>query len=182
MAFNLPSYNTNNFSFGPGILYIGPSGTTPSIDIGGVRPGMELRVTRELLEVYQGSPRTKVKQYVLSENAELQVTGIEWNLVNLPFIIGAGDTAWNAVIETFSFGGSPSVQEVSLAFSHKTPTSQTIWLYIWKAQSTGEMTLNFGDDVHEFPAVWRALVATQSWANVALSDTQQLFRIQRQKS
>lgn len=31
MAFNVPSYNTDRFSFGPGILYIGATGSTPQI-------------------------------------------------------------------------------------------------------------------------------------------------------
>lgn len=31
MAFNVPQYATERFSFGPGILYIGPVGTTPQV-------------------------------------------------------------------------------------------------------------------------------------------------------
>ena len=33
---NVPSYTADNISLGPGILYVGVVGTTPSIDVGAI--------------------------------------------------------------------------------------------------------------------------------------------------
>ena len=59
------------------VLYLGPAGSTPVIDIGAVRSGAELAFTRERLEVYQGSPRQLIKQWVVSESVRLTVRGLE---------------------------------------------------------------------------------------------------------
>lgn len=32
MPYNVPTYDTDKFSFGPGVLYLGATGATPSIE------------------------------------------------------------------------------------------------------------------------------------------------------
>src|SRR5690242_17934098 len=114
MAINLPSYSTNNLSFGPGILKMGPSGTTPSLDIGAVNTGAQFKVTRTLLEVFQGSPRAKIKQWAVQEDVEFTIASIEWNFNNLRNFLGAGDTAYSTVLDTLSFGGDTNIVESAL--------------------------------------------------------------------
>ena len=181
MAFNVPTYDTDNFSFGPGVLYVGAAGSTPTLDVGAVRAGAEFAVSRERLEVFQGSPRSLVKQYIVQENAQLTVTGIEWDVDKLTYVLGSGVTTSTAAQDTYAFGGDLNISESAVKFVHETPAGHTIELYIWKAQGTGEITINFGDDLHEFPYVFAALESTTDWNSVALASNQRLFKIVRKK-
>jgi len=76
---NVPQYDTRNFSFGPGILYIAPYDVTndkptyPKTDVGAVKAGAVLRVTREILDVVQGAPDLIVKSFVRSETVEFNI-------------------------------------------------------------------------------------------------------------
>lgn len=55
MGYNVPTVTKDNFSFGPGVLFAGVDcGTCPMVDIGAVRSGAELAVTREKITVEQG--------------------------------------------------------------------------------------------------------------------------------
>jgi len=181
MPYNVPAYSTDNFSFGPGILYAGAAGTTPTTDIGAVRSGAELAITRERITVEQGSPFQKVAEYVIRETATLTVTGIEWNFDNLARALGAGVTTSSATKDTFAFGGDMSIKEVALKFVHRSPAGHTFSLYIWKANGTGELTITFGDDIHEFPYTFEALRSKTDWAGGSLPEKEQLFKIIREK-
>ena len=116
-AYNVPSYETDKFSFGPAVLYAGPAGSTPSVDIGAVRSGGSLVVTRTILDVNQGSPATLVKRYVTAESGVLTITGIEWDFDNFSRVLGAGETSAN----TFEFGGSMTVSNLALKLVHRNP-------------------------------------------------------------
>lgn len=179
MPYNIPSYDTDLFSFGPGILYIGPIAATPTIDVGAVRSGAELVVTRERLDVMQGSPRTIVKSYAVQETAQLTVNGIEWNLSRLADALGAGVTSISASEETLEFGGDMSISQKAVKFVHRTPAGQTIEVYFWIAEGIGELSVTFGDEIHEFPYVFSARRSATDWNSAALTETKQLFKIVR---
>ena len=90
---NIPVYDADNISLGPGVLYIGPVGTTPTVDVGAIaEDGMTFTVSREYLEVFQGSPKVLIKQFVTDETVELTAQGLEWNIMNIPLALGAGVT------------------------------------------------------------------------------------------
>jgi len=179
---NLPNYSTDRFSFGPGVLYIGAPGTTPTLDIGGVKGGATFSVKRTKLEVKLGSPKTRVKQYTTEEEATLKVTGIEWNLANLAYALGAGVTGVSGAEETLEFGGDMDVSNRALRFVHIAPDGSTIDLHIFKAESLGELELAMkDDDVHEFPYEFGAVVGATDFAGAALADNKKLFKIIRTK-
>lgn len=181
MAFNVPAFTTDDFSFGPGVLFIGAAGATPLTDVGAVRSGAEFAVTREILEVRQGSPATVVQNYVLSEEAILRVTGIEWNLSRLKDTLGSGVVTLNPAGEdTFEFGGSLNLDEVALRFKHELPAGTTVILDIWTAQAMGEFTITFGDDIHEFPYMFKALETLVDWEGNSLPANKRLFKITKQ--
>jgi len=199
MPWNMPVYDTDNFSFGPGVLLLCPADKLPCpsegsptlpikgdaggsygdfFDVGAVRSGAEFAITRERLEVFQGSPRTLVKQYVTMESVQLTVTGIEWNLTNLKYVLGSGIQD-SGPPETFDFGGALDIDEVGVLFVHETPAGHTIAIRIWRAQGAAELTVTFGDDLSEFPFVFRALTATVNWDCAALPSGKDIFRITR---
>jgi hypothetical protein len=181
---NVPAYNTDNISLGPGILFIGASGTTPTVDVGAIHEeGMTFTVTREYLEVFQGSPKTRIINFVTQETAELTMQTLEWKLENLPFALGAGVTTSSGSQDTFSYGGDSGTKEVAVRVQHTLPTGHTISILMWRAQPSGEWELNMTqDDLQSFPFSFRALTATQSWDGAALASNQQLFRIIRDKA
>lgn len=178
--YNIPKYTTNEFSFGPGILYAGVAGQTPTIDdahdIGGVRSGASFVVARTMLDVMQGSPATLVKRYVTAETGILTVTGIQWNFDNFAKALGAGVTTAN----DFEFGGSMEVENLALQFVHKNPAGHTHTLMIYLANGQGTLTIPFGDDIHEFEYSFAALATETNWNGAALAIGKQLFRIKRE--
>ena len=177
--YNIPHYTTNEFSFGPGILYAGAVGTTPltdnAHDIGGVRSGASFVVTRTMMDVMQGSPAVLVKRYVTAETGVLTVTGIQWNFNNFANALGT----CNASLTEFEFGGSMEVEDVALKFVHKSPAGHCHVLMIYLANGQGTLTIPFGDDLHEFEYAFSALATESDWRGAALTIGKQLFKITR---
>lgn len=176
MPYNIPTYATNRFSFGPGVLYIGSVGTTPTVDVGGVRSGGSLALSREVLEVPQGSPRTIVQRWATAEMATLSVTGIEWNIQRLSQFLGVDYSAGPP--NSLALGGDMNIDQVSLKFVHQTPAGGTVEILFWSSQGSGDIEVTFGDEVHEFPYVFNAVRQTSDWGSVALSDGAQLCKVQ----
>lgn len=182
MAFNVPSYNTDRFSFGPGILYIGAAGSTPAIDVGAVTVGAKLAITREILEYKQGSPATVVKKFATQEAVTLDVTGLEWNVRNLALALGAGITSSDESLETFEFGGSMDVDQYALKFVHVTPAGHTISIYLWKAEAGGGFEVSFAEGPHEFPMSFSAVESTTDWTGAAVASNKRLIKLVYEKA
>lgn len=178
MAFNVPTYETERFSFGPGIVYMGPAGSTPSVDVGAVKGDAELIIQRERLEVFQGSPQSLVKSYAVREIVSLRFTSIEWDLDNIAYSLGAGVTSVNGPIETLEFGGDIDTTQRAIRFVHIKPDGGTIDLHIFNAEGNGDLTIALKEqDIHEIPIQWNALEGTVDFSNVALADNKKKFKI-----
>jgi len=159
------------------VLYIGSAGQTPTIDIGAVKTGATLTFTRDKLEVKQGSPEKLIKQWVVTETVKLDVVGHEWNLENLRYAIGCGIIQTSGNEKTMDFGGDMEVTEASLKFVHQMPAGGTVEIDIWRAQSAGELSIEFGNDPHEFPYSFVALDADTAWDGTTLDERGRLCRI-----
>lgn len=183
MAFNVPTVDTNRYSFGPATLLIGPTGSTPTIDVGSVLSDATFVVERETLDVNQGSPATLQKRFIVAETATLTITGIEWNLPNLRRALGAGTTssAGNST-DVLAFGGDPDTAEVALELKHVLPAGTTAIIRVWSASPVGGLNLEFTDDIQEFPMEFSALEVTTDWASQALAAGARLFQIRHQKA
>jgi len=187
MAVNVPSLTTDDFSFGPGILSLVAITATVSatpeadlVDVGGVRSGASFSVTRTRLDVFQGSPRSLQKTFVTEESAELTVNGIEWNLSQLSDALGAGvvtGTGADGTTTTFKFGGDLNVKDVAAKFVHVMPSGDTISIRLWKAQGAGDLSVTFGDDLHEIPYTLKATESAASWDSGSNGTSERLFSI-----
>ena len=184
MPYNLPSYDTTRFSIGPCLLYLGAAGATPSVDVGAVESGATLTTTRTKEEIFQGFPKTLVEQFATQETAVLKISGIEWNVTNLVYALGAGTTTVSSSQEILEFGGSITFTDVALHLVHVTPNGWTVNIYIWKAQGDGAMELNFSDTYHKMPYTFNAVVPwnnstkqAEDWNGASLADGKQLFKI-----
>ena len=182
MPYNLPTYDTNRISFGPGILFMGVAGTTPFVDVGAVRSGAELSITRDKLEVNQGAPSFRIASFSRKETISLTVTGIEWNLDNIAKALGAGVTTSSGAEDTIEIGGDVNFSVVALQYQHVTPAGHTILINLWEGEARGEQSISFGDDEHEFPMTWDANRVVVDWSGVSLPVHQQLVKIIRQKT
>ncbi len=177
-GFNVPTYDTSNISVGPGLLFLGTSGNTPTTDVGAVR-GAELSITREKLDIEQGWPAQLIIRYAPRETVTLTVTGIEWHFDNLAKALGAGVATGAGAGTSFEFGGNINFTNITAKFQHRLAAGGTIEIDIWTANGSGELTSTFGDDVHEFPYVLTALNSTTNWASAALAENKALFKITR---
>lgn len=180
MAFNVPSYETTNFSIGPGILYIGAEGSEPTVDIGAVRSGMTISVTREKVDINQGMPLTLVETFTQAETGTITINGLEWNLDRLPQALGSGAVSSTASNRVYKFGGEITFTKVALKFVHTKPDGKEIIFRLWKGRGSGELTFTFGDDPHEMPYVFDMLLADTDWNGQTLADGEKLFQVEEQ--
>ena len=183
MPLNTPSVTRNNISFGPGVLYIGASGDTPTVDLGAIsEDGISVEISSEKRTITQGNPKMPDLIYCQAQSAIVTVSGIEWNFDNFLYGLGAGTTTVSASEETFTFGGEPAVDEVAIHIQHQMgyAVGTTMNLYIWRAASEAGFTMPFSHDEHTFEYKWSALRSTTNWASVALASGAQLFHAQRQ--
>lgn len=160
MGYNVPAVTVDNVSFGPGVLFAGACGVCPITDIGAVRSGAELIITREKIMLEQGSPYQLIVQHVIRETVQLNVTGVEWNFTNLVRGLGAGELDEDgppATYKRFRFGGDMGISNLSLCYRHHMAEGDEVWVKLWCAQGNGEITVNWGDNYHEFPFSFTAI-------------------------
>lgn len=184
MPFNMPVYDADQLSFGPGVIYIAAQGTTPADDVGAVDVGMAVTHSVEALDALQGSPRTLVASFRASESVTFAFTGLEWDLANLEKYLGAGNYDAGPP-ETFGYGGDLRYTEVSLMLRHQMPPNpgktvgDCIEIRIWKARSVGDMAMTFAEGLHTFPVSFMALDSGTSWDLAALSNGERYYRMTR---
>lgn len=183
MGYNIPSYDETRMSIGPGILYLAAysSGVSPASanDIGAVQDST-LRIARTKLDVFQGSPRTKVTAFAQQEEVTLECMGIEWNFQTMARALGAGTaTAMNVAQPSFEFGDTVTFSNVSVWFRHQMPGGSYMHCYIWKANGSGEMEVTFGEgnDLHQFPYSFSALEESTDWAGTTLTAGKKLYKM-----
>ena len=185
MAYNVsPSGDKKRLSFGPGNLFVNGSAITPDQtaltgdDIGFCR-GSSINITRQKLDVFQGSPRSLIETYAIQEDVTVNFTGLEWDPQKLVLALGSGDTADSTGSkDVLAFGGEITFTEVSLLFRHITPTGGTLEARVWKAQGLGEFPINFGDDLQEFAYNFRALESLKDWSLASLAANRRLVRLE----
>jgi len=165
-------------------LYLGPynpvaTGGTPTTDVGGVRPGAELVITRERVIVEQGWPAVRVAGYCVRQEARFTITSIEWNLDNLAYALGAGVVTTVGGTKTLEFGPDMAFKDLALRFVHVQPSGATIMLDMWKVQGSGEITATFTEDLHELPFTFEAILAEKDWLGNDLPVEKGLLKLYR---
>ena len=185
MAYNVPSYTTEKLSFGPGVVYIGAAGETPVTDIGAVDEGMSLTHSVELLDILQGNPRQLIESLRLSESVAFAFSGFEWNIDNLPELLGAGQVTGT---DEFGYGGDLRSIHCSLKCVHQMPPAAgatlggTVIIEIWDSRAARDMAITFGMDLHNFPVTFNAINTTTDWGGSALAEGVQLYRMTIQQA
>lgn len=181
MAYNVPSYETKRFSFGPGVFFIGPTGATPTLDIGACR-GAVLHIGRDVLAVMQGSPEVEVKRYARAETVSLELEGLEWDFDTLAFALGAGLTTATGVTETFAFGGDMEFTTKAIMYRHIQPDGSTIDVELWQCQPEPSIDIDYKNEPHAFPYKFWAQEATSDFTNAVPAAKSKMMKIIRVKA
>ena len=181
MAWNMPTYNTDNYTFGPCVIYIGEVGSTPSTDVGAVRGNTELSVTKEILEIKQGSPQVVTKQYVTAQDATIKFTSLEpFKLELLQAALGAGVTAESGDVSVLGYGGSVNLGEKALMLVHKMPNGTTITICAWRCQGQADVSIPFNETGEmTVDLEFKVVDGTKNFAGQTISSgsCERLFRI-----
>jgi hypothetical protein len=184
MPVNVPTFTSSNFSFGPGRLFLGAAGTTPSVDVGGItEEGISVTLMNKKKDITQGNPKIPVYTFSQEQGVTLKLSGIEWNVTTLLYGLGSGNTTSVSSQDTLSFGGDPLVEAVALWAQHYMAVAgHTLNMYVWRAVSDGDIEMALNHDEHKFPYQWKAQRSTTNWAGATLAFDEQLIQIYRQKT
>ena len=182
MPLNIAGNNSKpRSSIGPGVLYIGATGTTPTVASGLITDdGATFEVGGETVDIQQGNPRLIEFAFFQSQSATLGITSIEWELTRIAQALGSGATTVSGSLETLDFGGEPCVQEYAVEVQHRKCTAvHTVNIRLWKAISEGgsmSVSMNAGA-AHQFPMRWKAIRSPTNWAGGPLDNNKQLFQV-----
>lgn len=179
--------NTSNITFGPAVLYMGVSGTTPTVDVGliDLDDGVKFTQSKTVREIRQGTAALIEYAFAQQQDASLEFSSIEWNgNTHLTYGMGAGVTASSASQDTVEYGGDPIITTVALDVRHAMPVSgQTLDIYMYKAFSDSTVESQFGGgNEAKYPYKYKAMRSPTNWAGTALAYNKQLFKIIRQKT
>jgi hypothetical protein len=183
MPRNLPTIVTNDFSFGPGLFYLGVAGTTPTADIGAItEDGITVEISIEKRHIRQGNPKLIEYTFSQAQDAMLKVNGIQWDQDLLLPALGAGTTTSSAAADYFQIGGDPLVTQMAVMIEHQMAiTGNTLYVYGWKAVASEGISIQFGHDEHQFPYSYTCQRSATDWAGTTLAYNKQLLAIKRVK-
>jgi len=179
MSYNVPSYNVDNITFGPAVVYIGPATAgTPSTDVGAIDPdeGVTLRITRSKQTIAQGNPKIPIFSFDDEVGVEVSFTVWELDFSQLAWALGGGVTTATSI----GFGGKADFEEVAIKIEHyMAKAGKTITISIWRADGSGEVERPMGSDKHAMTFTFRALAASTDWAGTTLGAEEKLIKIER---
>ena len=183
---NLADYKVGYFTFGPATIKIGPYSTGPIYDMGAVE-NVEVAIGTQLIQIFQGSPRTLVRQYIAEQSMSVAFVGLQVDPWRMRYAAGAGYTVGTRAVagigsgwshRAFGSGGSAFVDELSIAIHHTSPEGWTMSMRVWKAQTTGETVFPFPEgDAMRIPFRFNALDSSTDWASANLPSNGRLYRI-----
>lgn len=176
MGFNFPTIDENKISYGPGRLFLGAAGATPTTDIGALgENGLTIEFENEVQFVEQGSPAMKVLPYSTKHGLNITVNSMQYDFNTFYAGLGSGLTTVSGGTRRYGFGGDPKINSISLHVQHKMPQpGHTLNIYGWKMAATGGTSIELQNQAHEMPWTWTALRASTKWGGGALADGEEL--------
>lgn len=181
MPVNVPTVNTDDISFGPGVVKLGPSGATPTADVGALaEDAVTIEISSTKRDIMQGNPKTIEHSFSTEQHVKVTFTGIEWDFTTLQYGLGAGNTGSSVSLQTWTLGGDPLVETVALQITHyMAKAADTLTINVWKARPDGPITFAFSAEEHKFPESFEAMRSATNWAGVALATDEQLLQVVR---
>jgi len=179
MGFNQPTQDYSNISFGPARVFLGPSGTTPTIDVGALgEDGVSVEWQSEKRDIRQGNPGMIAYSFMTSQGFRVSWTALEYSVANMALAFGAGVTAVSAAIHTWAMGGDPIIATAAVLVQHQMATGgDTLNISVWKARGDGNIGIAMAMEEHKIPMAFQAMRATTNWAGAALGSTSELVSV-----
>ena len=170
---------------GPGLVFLGPPGATPTIDVGGIaEDGINVALEKESRDIMQGNPKIAQFRFDQQHGVLVKFKSIEWDFENFQRALGSGVTTTVVGPPDFlnyGWGGDPCPTEFALRIQHAMCLSgHTMYINVWRVVSDSGFEIALGQDEHMFEFSFRGLVATQDWASAALSTNESLIQFSRQ--
>ena len=169
MPINLPQYDVQRLSIGPGVIYFGAAGVTPTVDFGAIH-GADLKVTIEMTKFLVGMPAVPSWYRFKSVEVALTIKGLEWNLYKIKQAIGGwylSQTQGNLYTETL-YGNFEFADPLSIRIVHATPSGATLTVDIYQAMPGGADQFSFQQNLHEMPYTFHAVSSQYDWGGNAL--------------
>ncbi len=179
MGFNQPTQDYSNVSFGPARVFLGPSGTTPVLDVGAIgEDGVTVEWQAEKRDIRQGNPALIAYSFMTTQGFRVSWTALEYSVANMALALGTGVTSVSAAIHTWSMGGDPIVATAAVFVQHQMATGgDTLNIHVWKARGDGNLAIPMAQEEHKQPMAFVAMRATTNWAGVALGSTSELVSV-----
>lgn len=201
MAYNVPTVTTSDISFGPGVVYIdtyasinaggggGGTGADPTTQVGAItEDGVTFEFERESKMISQGNPKVPILYFDQANGAKISFTGIEWNMTRLSYMLGTGtvDTS-SAPTQDFQWGGDPLPTEFAIYIKHYSAMlaaqggsysgKEYISIRAWKCCPQENISIQLGQDEHQFSGNFSVLRADTDWAGNSLANTAELIKV-----
>jgi len=178
-------FDQKNIFQGPAVVYLGPSGTTPS-SIGGVAE-ISLDVGLEILQVEQGFPRTLMAQFVKRKTVKVSFKSLEtgdyslWRYALASATYSTSGTG--GFIHNVDFGEQNTMDSVAIQLKIINCDGFTEDMYLWKCMGGSEgIKRDFADeDVHGPTYTFNVLRSTLDWGGTALATSKAFFHAQVDK-
>ena len=177
--YNKPTGTASKYSIGPGRVFLGPVGATPSVDVGYVKDDFTITLTRTKVDVRQGSPQILIDQLASAEDMMIEFKGIEWNLDAIARLCGAGATSVSGADLVYKLGGSPGFSQMALMYQHRMADGGTMSLDFWKVIGEGQVVISAkAADLHDVQYKFNVMDGgSTDWAGASLVDGQGLIRV-----
>ena len=177
---NFPTVTPADISIGPGVIYMGAAGTTPTLEVGTitVEDGVKLKPTMEREDILAGNPAMIAHSLVKAAGFGIEFTGVEWDFDLLAYALGSGITTGSS---TLGFGGDPNMKQVAIEVHHRMAgVLNTMIIRLWKGVADSAPEITMGMDAHKFPMSFVAQRSATSWSGAALAAEEQLVQFFRQ--
>jgi len=178
---NRPTVTTNDISFGPAVVYIGETGSTPDTAFGSVdEDGVSVAITQEHGEVRQGGPSLLELDYVMKQDVEITLKGLEWDFDTLQRALGTASTSSDGSGTYLKFGGDATPDRLAIKIVHKMPQSgNTLEFYCWTCVPSGGLQFDFTQAHHKIDFKFKCLRSSTNWASVSLGEGEELIKVAR---
>lgn len=186
MPLNIPTGSTNDISFGPARIFFGDAAATdgssvtaPSTDVGFIgEDGVSIELGQEVRNIRQGNPSLINYSFYTQQSATISFTSIEWDFSN--FSKAVGGTYDSGSANNFGFGGRADIELLGIKIEHQMAvTSNTMNIYVYRAQSESNLNFSLGQEEHQFPLSFNAIRSAYDFDGTALDASEQLVSFRR---
>jgi len=185
MSNNRPTINTNEISMGPAVVFLGPAGATPSVDVGAVAEdaSVTFEFADEKVELRQGNPALLELMASSKQDFRVRVTSHQWDMDLFNKALGTATTSADGDDSILEYGGKATVASQAMHIRHyMAQPGHTVDLYVWEVYPESGFNQQFTQEFHSREMVFLAKRSSQNWAGSSLANGKELLKMVIDKS